>query len=382
MKFSTVVLALILSGGVAFAQRHKPADIDVTKPDGKLLQNIEMESDEARKVVLMEQFVAQYPTHQGAAAIYEQMQTAYLKANNPDKALAAGEKLAAIDPADLIAAHQNLKAAEMKKDPALVKKWAIPTAQLAQKTAAAPQPKDEKEIEAWKANTGYAKQVKTYTEYTLFATALQSGDAKTKVDLLETLQKQNPKSEYVPQSAEQLFIAYQQMGATAKALSVAQRYANTEHANEDMLLVVAESALQNVEVARVHSSTARILKLIAAKPKPEGMTDAAWQSRKAIVAGLAHYLNGKMYYVENKFGPADDELRAALPLVQSNAALKPEVLFLLGVANYRIGRQSNTMGRILEAVKYSKECAAIKSPFQDLAQRNLSVIRLEYRGIQ
>jgi tetratricopeptide (TPR) repeat protein len=117
------------------------------------------------------------------------------------------------------------------------------------------------------------------------------------------------------------------------------------------------------------------VELIAAKPKPEGMADADWAARKGLVTGIARYTNGKLYYNENNFGKADSELRAALPLVENNAAMKAEVLYLLGFANYKLDKAQ-------EAANYYRACAAIKSPFQALATKNLAGVKTQYTGIK
>ena len=114
---------------------------------------------------------------------------------------------------------------------------------------------------------------------------------------------------------------------------------------------------------------------MAAKPKPEGMSDADWNNRKTLVTGLAHYMSGKLYYVEKNYGKADTELRAALPMAESNANMKPEVLFFLGFANYQLKKPQ-------DAANFYKACAAIKSQFQASAQKSLLGIKNEYRGIQ
>jgi uncharacterized protein HemY len=150
----------------------------------------------------------------------------------------------------------------------------------------------------------------------------------------------------------------------------------TNQTNEDMLLVVADQHLQaKKEPAKVHDYSAKIVQVMAAKPKPEGMADADWTARKNLVTGLAHYMNGKLYYNESNFGKADQELRSALPLVESNATLKSEVLYLLGFANYKLEKAQ-------DAANYYKECAAIKSPYQATAAKNLQGIRAQYRGIK
>src|SRR5262249_48347767 len=140
MRFSLVSLALALAAA-GFAQRFNIGEIDAEKPAGQLLQQIGQESDESKKLVLCEQFVAKFPGEKAAPAIYDQMQAIYVKTNQYDKILANTEKLLAIDPLYDVAAHQGLKAAEAKKDPDLIRKWAGILSQTTQKVISSPQPK-------------------------------------------------------------------------------------------------------------------------------------------------------------------------------------------------------------------------------------------------
>src|SRR3954466_8971699 len=119
MKLPILILTLTLAAG-AFAQRHTLGNINAETPEGQLLQQIGQAPDEAKKLALMEDFEAKAPKHEAIGWVYGQMQPAYVKAGKPDKALAVGEKLIAMDPDDMEAAHQNLKAAEAKKDPDLI----------------------------------------------------------------------------------------------------------------------------------------------------------------------------------------------------------------------------------------------------------------------
>src|ERR1043165_1062291 len=108
---------LIVFACVAFAQRHKqPEEVDAEKPDGKLLQQIMQENDATKKAGLMEQFATEFAKNESTPWILEQLQGLYVKANNPDKIIATGERLLAIDADDPEAALQALKAAEGKKD--------------------------------------------------------------------------------------------------------------------------------------------------------------------------------------------------------------------------------------------------------------------------
>jgi len=143
-----------------------------------------------------------------------------------------------------------------------------------------------------------------------------------------------------------------------------------------MLLVVADNYLQNnKDPEKVHAYSTKIVEVMNAKPKPEGVADADWAARKTLITGLAHYMNGKLYYNESKFSQADQELRAALPGVESNAAIKPEVLYLLGFANYKMDKPQ-------EAANYYRSCAALKSPYQATAAKNLQGIKAQYSGVK
>src|SRR5207245_2870332 len=149
MKLSIITLKLgIIStfGSVALAQRHPLGTVNAETPEGALLQQIGQTEDQAKKLALMEEFAEKNPKHEAIGWVYEQMQAAYLKAGQSDKAIEVGDKLVAMDPDDLDAAHQNLKAAEAKKDPDLTLKWSGQTSQIARKLVASPQPKEADEV--------------------------------------------------------------------------------------------------------------------------------------------------------------------------------------------------------------------------------------------
>lgn len=376
MKLSIIAFALAFAAGTSFAQRFKIGEVNTEKPEGQLLQQIGQESDNAKKLALMEQFVAKFPTDKALGWVYEQMQAAYVKANQPDKIIETGEKLLALDPEHVAASHECLKAAEAKKDPDLIKKWAGITAQTAQKAIASPKPKDEDEVDDWKKRVEWAGQVKTYCDYSLYATALQTTDPKKRIELIEALEAQNPKSEYLPKATPALFLAYRQAGDNAKAVALAEKVLATDQSDEDMLLVVADNYLQNKrDPDKVQEYCAKIVELMNSKPKPEGVADADWQNRKNTIVGVAHYMSGKLYYIQSKFAPADKELREALPLVQNNSQMKAEALFFLGVANYRLEK-------IQEAANFNKECIASKSQYSGMCSKNLTAIRTKYSGVK
>ncbi len=367
--------ALLLALASGYGQCFRLGEVNTEKPEGQLLQSIGQESDEARKLTLLEKFAAEYPKHESAGWVYEQLQALYLKANNPDKALETGDKIAALAPGCVELMHQTLKAAEAKKDADLIRKWSALTSEAALKAVNAPKPKEEDEVETWKKHVDYARQVNQYSEYALYAAGLQNPDPKKKIELFEALEQRNPKSEYLPQGYSRWFLAYRQTNAHDKAMALAEKAIAAGQPDEDMLLVVASDYLQKKkEPEKVFAYTAKIVEILASKPKPQGIADADWEKHKSTVLGLAHYMGGSLYFAQNKFAPADRELRQALPHI-SDAGLKAEVLFNLGQANYKLEKAQ-------DAATYFRECAAIKSRYQAVAAKNLAAVKAEYRGIK
>jgi tetratricopeptide (TPR) repeat protein len=374
MRLYTPILILILTAGSALAQRHKLGTVNAETPEGLLLQQIGQAEDESKKIQLMEQFAAQAPKHEAIGWVYEQMQASYLKAGQPDKAIEIGDKLVAMDPDDLDAAHQNLKAAEAKKDPDLIRKWSNQTSQIAQKVIQSPQPTDADEVDTWKKRVDFAKQLDTYTEYSLFSGATQTQDPRKRIELADALTARNPKSQYLPALAELRFNSYRQLGDNAGALASAEKTLETDQTKEDMLIFVANQYVEKKrDPDKVLAYSAKVVELMDTKPKPEGVSDDDWAKKKKTMSGLAHYMSGTTLFDQKKLAAADKELRAALPLVEGNDQLKAATLFYAGLANYQ-------MKKIPDALKFNQQCAAIKSPFQAKAAENARVMRQQGAG--
>jgi len=369
----TLLLALLLAGSLS-AQRHK-LNINTETPEGQALQQIGQETDDAKKLAGFEKFLQDYPKSENLAWVYSQIQPMYVKASQPDKAIDIGEKLIALDPGDLEASLATLKAAEAKKDPDLVRKWSNTAAQIAGKELAAKKPDDEEEDE-WKKHLDYVKQVNNYAEYTLDSMALQTTDARKRLELIEALYDRNPQSQYMAQLLPAAAQSLDQINDPDRGIAFAEKILAKDPNNDQMLLIAANAYSQKAkDPDKIISYSGKLAEVINSKPKPEGVSDTDWENRKKVITCLAHYFPGKIYYTQKKWGPADKELRAALTLVESNAALKPEVLFLLADSNYRLENAA-------EALKYFQQCAAIKSRYQAQAAKNVTVIKSQYRAVK
>lgn len=375
MRLFSLGIALLVLAGNLPGQRHK-LTINAETPEGQQLQAIGQEADAAKKTALMEEFAQKYPKHEGAGWVLEQLVTGYIKANQFDNVLTTGGKLLAMDPDDVATAHNCLKAAEGKKDPNLIKLWAGNTSKLARKAVAAPKPADEEEVEHWKNSVDYAKQVDTYTEYSLYATALSASDPNQKIMLYETLVAQNPQSQYIGQLTGPYFLALRQANANDKALAFAEKTLEKDQSNEDMLLVVIDNNFnKKTNPDQVVAFGNKLAEVMASKPKPEGVSDADWEKRKNLMTGLGYWYAGVTLGNQSKFPETDTTLRKALPLVQDNEQLKAQALFYLGLANYKMGEPKKDKKYLAEALKFNQQCAAIKSPLSGQAAKNAAVIK-------
>jgi tetratricopeptide (TPR) repeat protein len=269
------------------AQRQKFM-INLSTPEGQLLQRVTEESDDAKKLALMEQFLTQYPKDEGGAVwVYSQMVASCAKLGQFDKAMAAAEKVLAQDPADLGTAVAALKAAEGKKDPDAVRKWAVQASDVARKAAQAPKTEDEDD-DAFKQRVDYSKQLDAYTKYALFNSAVQTPEAAKKLELLKTLEERDPESTFLSQGYGLCFQAFVQSGDLPGAVAVAEQRIAKGQGNELMLATAGDFYLrQNREPQKVLDYSSKLIELVNTKPKPDGVSDADWQKGKDYFLGLA-----------------------------------------------------------------------------------------------
>jgi len=275
---------------------------------------------------------------------------------------------------DLEDAFNSLKEAESKKDAALVKKLAAEACAVARQVASQPAPPDAAEKEAWTKRIGFARDVELYSEYALFATALQAPPA-TAVDLLSALEHQNPKSKYLNDAYARYFQALNQTGAGARITAVAEKAIAHFPENVDLLLVLVEASRQ--QPARAGSYAERLLAALARSKKPEGVSQADWDRRQTAARTRALLIAGVAHSDKKEWFQADTDLRAALPHLKGDDQSLAAALFHLGLVNYQIGRLTLSRARILEAARFSDQAAQIKSPLAEQAWRNAGVMRTE-----
>jgi hypothetical protein len=278
--------------------------------------------------------------------------------------------------ADVNETFQDLQQAVAKKDAVQVKKLAVEIYPQVTELLAAPAPAAEEEKQAWGSRIEWAKSVAGYAEYALYAMAVTSPPAMT-VDLLATLEKENPKSKYLDQAYGTYMVALSQTGASAKFPAMAEKGLTSFPDNEDLLLLLADNAVSRKQNDRALAYANRLVAALGRHSRPEGTPPGDWERKRNAALGRGYWIAGIVSGEANQYAAADRNLRAALPLIQGSAAMTGPALFYLGVANFNIGKMTANKARVLEGLKFSDQAAAIAGPLQEQAYHNSAVIKKE-----
>jgi len=376
-KISIPALALLLVTGAQGADRHK-LDVDPESEDGILLQRIQQEPTQPRKLALLEKYVAQYPKAPSIVWVYEQLLPIYMQANDWDRVIAAADGLLAVDPNDLDSAHDGLKAAEAQNNPELRIKYAQLAWDLASRTLQVPKPSDPDDVAEWSKQTAFAREVLDYSEYALATVAASQTDDLKRAEVTLVLQERNPQSKFLALTRKATVIELATLNPQ-KAIQLAEEGLVKDPDNIDFLMTIADHDMSlEQDLPQVLTYSLHILELVQAKPQPADLTPSEWEKKKAKFTGWASWLAGVVYGKQARYGLSDRYLRAALGYIHEDRRLLAAAYFYLGYANYALAGELADKGRALEAVKFSKECADMDSPFRSLALKNLEALRNDY----
>jgi len=372
LGLSTLIFSLAGIPVLAEPQRYQPVLTDDPAETWFVLK-ARNEGDVSKKLELLNLYQKEYPNGKSLPWVLSELYECFIELKQPEKALEVGERLLALDPTDLALVHRNLKIAEDANNPDLIRRWADRTTELARLVLSASPPLGT-DATGWRAKVELARQLVAYTDYLAYIEVFKLTDLRQKIRWLEEFPSRHPDSSYLPRVLELHFQALRSIGDQRSALPLAERLIKADPSNEDALLFVAETLFQqDTDPERVMVLCSRLIDLMADKPKPEAVTDAGWSRKKARYAGRAHWMMGKIQVDRAHWAQGDRSLRAALASLRGVDNLTAAILLHLGWTNYKLGN-------LQDARKFNEQCLAYKSPFQELAAKNLVAIQREQPG--
>ena len=197
------------------------------------------------------------------------------------------------------------------------------------------------------------------------------------VDLVSDLEQENPKSKYLDEIYGPYLVALNKTGAGAKIPAIAEKALANFPENEDLLLLMTETAMTKKQSDRALSYANRLNAVLNRHGKPEGLAAGDWERKRSAALARGYWVAGVTSAEKGVWVAADKNLRADLPLIQGHDAMLGPALFYLGMANYQLGKMTMNKAKMLDAVKFSEQSMVIDSPYADQARHNALVIKQE-----
>lgn len=208
-----------------------------------------------------------------------------------------------------------------------------------------------------------ARSLQDHLEYVAYSEITSIADPDAKREASEKFLDRYKGSRY--QSA------VEDLNLQSWQLAAAQAILAQDDSNLIALEIVADSYLQNEKEPRKLMVYARkILAVLDEQPDQEGFTGVEWTTRKALLTGRAYWMMGAASIRRHKYEKADKSLRAALPYLKDDSHLLSSALFDLSWANYQLGK-------LADAIHFSRECTRVDGPYRAKAAQRLQAIRAQ-----
>ncbi|MBI1737981.1 MAG: hypothetical protein HYR58_01890 [Acidobacteria bacterium] len=369
--FLFVLLLLIAPVQAQQGQIGKIVMLAAGSPEDKALAAVTDTTDPAKKLELLDKWLAEYGKGDLAILAYELYVAHYAAEKNYDKAYEYGEKLLGLDPNAVDTAVTLFRLAAEKPDTPRMYSYGERVAAIIERYKARP-PDEGTNADDWtRVKTERVADLNStigYVHYAMFTAGYQAQDPAQRAALLERFATAYPKSPYATNAQVMVADAYQQARAPQKMVAFAQKALAADPDNFWMMVVLADywaTNQEHLDAAEEHAKKA--VDLLGKAEKPEVMTDEDWQKQKSLQLGLAWSALGQIDVHKNRDAQAVEALKTASPLLKSYDYYYGRNLFFLGWALAR-------MKRLAEARPVLAEAASVNSPYKAKAQETLGKI--------
>jgi tetratricopeptide (TPR) repeat protein len=354
----------------ANAQIGKYVPIQAGSDADHVMTEVNAATDPAQKLAAIDKFAG---IAQGDLAIVanDLYVNYYIAAKNYDKAFEYGDKLFALDPDNFQNAMNLVHAAAEKGDVDKMFAYGEKASGIVQRFKAAPAPEGVSE-DTWKERKTQtladSKDNITYVEQLLFNGAYQVQNVNKRAGLLVKFGQLFPDSQYASQALGVAAASYQQTQNTAKMLEVANGLLAKDPNNIGMLILLSDYYSEKGEqLEKAEGQAKKVVSLIDSATKPEGVTDEQWKAQNALQKGLALSALGQINLQKRDNATAVTNLRAAAPLLKTDAGSYAR-------NQYRLGFALLNLKKVPEAKAALTEAASLNTPYKGLAQDKLKAL--------
>jgi tetratricopeptide (TPR) repeat protein len=365
-------LILLTAGLAATASAQyigKRVSVRAGTPEDKALSEIAAQTDPAKKLELLQKFLAEFGQGELALAAYDALLNFYAEQKQYEQAYESGETLLQLDPDNFSTASTLVRLAQEQGNLERLFRYGELAGQIVQRYRASPAPEGVSP-EDWQRRkddtlAALGEQIR-YNEYVLFNAAYQLQNPEQKAALLERFVKAFPDSTYAAAAQSLVATSYQQAQKYDKMLEFANSILAREPNNLGMLLLLADYLSEKGEqLDKAEANARKALEVLSGLQKPEQVTEEQWTRQKSLQQGLARSALGQVLVHQKKLPQAVEEFRAASPLLQPDPVTYGRNL-------YRLGFTLALMKNNAEARRVLTEAVNVESPYKALAQETLA----------
>jgi tetratricopeptide (TPR) repeat protein len=378
-KSLSLVALAVMAAGLAplYAQQPCPSfSIIINTPEDKLMLAVNGAADSPQdQIAALDQFAQANPSSTFMPCVNEYYTATYVKLGNFAKAIEYGEKDLAANYQD-VNLYLNLAKAYVGAGQASDSAFSVidKAPPLIQAESNPPKPTNVSDDE-WQKNLATlgqtAKEIREYMEYAFFQLLPRVTDAHKRIADLDDFAKAYPDTPNANQVDFQYLVAYKMAGDVAKADEYGEKALAIDPNNVGVLNTLADdySVTRHSDLDKAGDYAKKVLDLVPAMKKPDGVSDDQFKADQDLQKGIAHttlaYIAFYKAQKTRRVAPAIAEFKTAADLLSSNPELQAKALYFLGNA-YEFEYPPNHRAAAEALGRASKLASSYQAPAREL----------------
>lgn len=367
MKRSLVLLVLTLLAALAASAQVEQIIIPAGTPEDKDSQAITAETDAAKRLALLQEFVQKYSTNPQAVAYGNwQLATYYQEQGDSAKAIDHGKKALEVQPKNMEILVAVAGIAQQAKANDVVMDCVIRGGTAFNSIATQAKPEDVS-AEEWATKTRQMQDPFRPSYEFLEATGLNAmvaeQDAKKRIGYVEGYIGAFPGSRFQEQATQLAIYTLGQLHDPARLDSFTEKALAANPNSVALLVVLADAFAESTDPAGLARATKYAQQTL---DLTKGKTPTA-ENKLQLYSGMAHSAMGYALLKQEKTVPAIAELKSATTELKGSGDSYSGALYRLSFAYAKTGKLADAKVTLTELV-------AIQGPYQPLAKDLLTKV--------